>query len=308
MSNLAHRGIAFILAALLQGALAFAGPLDTRLLSLVPSGSQIVGGTTAPIDDHQRGAFLVFARANTLDLEDFFSLVGSDSSRRIDQLVFAASAVRDVGNPEHSLLVFGRFDARGVRESARTTQKLYRGIPMMIVHPFDRERSILPHDRLLAIIDSRLVLFGTPSSVEQEVDRYLDGATIDDSLLEKLRTLRNRDETWCVISSLLFGRQIQRVLRKLDPEFGSIDANTESILFGIHYGRQIEFEYVIHGRHNLEELAVLSEPTGRTMFVAEDDPFAPGFSDAIAEGRDERRSVRMSRAHYEKCLADLKLY
>ena len=52
-------------------------------------------------------------------------------------------------------------------------------IPVLQVDPFEREQSNLPDKRLLAIIDSHLAIFGTVSSVEQEIDRYLTAAAPD---------------------------------------------------------------------------------------------------------------------------------
>lgn len=279
-------------------------PPDPRLLSLVPPGSQIVAGTAAPLSDSHRGHFLIFTRANTLDVEDFFSLMGADPSLEVRQVIFAASAETSGASPEHSLLVIGHFDANRLHRSARTSSiaKKYHGVGLLIVHPFERERAILSQDRMLAIVNSSLVIFGTPSSVEEEIDRYLSRAAADASIMQKLNQLRNQDETWCLISPLPVDSQIPRVLWSLDPVFGEIDANSESLLFGIKYGRQIEFEYITNTRPVLQAVPPSSHSFDR-MFSSAGSSLSLASNSSAQPG--DRRVVKVSKARYERWLATL---
>lgn len=291
--------------ALLAGAVSFAVPPDPRLLSLVPPESEIVGGAVGPLQERHRGNFLIFTRANTLDLEDFFSLVGADASYEIHEVIFAASAGHGGASPEHSLLVSGHFDADRLYRSARSTSVTsdYRGVGVVVVHPFERERAFLHDDRLLVIIHSRLAIFGTPSSVQQEIDRYLSGTAADASIIQKLSQLRNENETWCLISSLLLDAEILQVLRNLDPSFGEIDKNSDTLLFGIRYGRQIEFEYVVIARPGPQAEPV-SNPPAERMFNPADGSLSL-TSSGMAPGNGPRRVVKISRVRYDKWLANL---
>lgn len=250
-------GFTFVFAALLTASAGLAQPSNSLLLSLVPPESLIVAGSIAPLQEHHHGAFLIFTRANTLDIEDFFSLVGADASHEIKQIIFAASAGVDGGDPEHSLLVSGHFDTK--RTVGSTTTDRYRGLTIFVVHPFDRERALLRHDRLLAIVDSRLAVFGTARSVKKELDRFLDRTPADNSLIRRLGSLRNQDETWCLVSSPLSGSEVLLVMSKLDPVLAEIRKKSDSILFGIHCGRLIEFEYVLHVSQDAQELPGASQ-------------------------------------------------
>ncbi len=294
-------GIKLALAALLAGFPTFAQPPNPRLLSLAPPDSQLVAGAVAPIQLRNRGYFLLFARANTLDLEDFFSLVGADASNVIAEVVFAASAGKDGAYVEHSLLASGHFNSYRIYESARKTSTPgeYRGVHFIAVHPFDRERGVLDHDRWLAIIDSHLAIFGTMLSVQQEVDRLIDGSPADPVLLNRLRVLQNNDDTWCLLSSLALGAEIPRLLRKLDPAFAEINSDTNTLLYGIRFGRRVEFEYAIQGMP-AGPIKATSTPPLRGFIESANTRYSPP-----EQGPALRRVVRISRSRYEKWLSDL---
>ena len=68
-------------------------PPDPRILALVPPGSRIVAGMTAPQSVGQPGSFLLVTVNNTADLEEFFALTGSDESRFIHQVILKAAAI-----------------------------------------------------------------------------------------------------------------------------------------------------------------------------------------------------------------------
>lgn len=297
-------GSALVLMALTSG-VSLAVPPDPRLLSLVPPDSQIIAGAVAPLHEHHRGNFLLFTRANTLDIEDFFSLLGADPSFEIHQVIFAASTGPGGAPPEHSLLAIGHFDTdRLYRRSANATSSAmnYHGIDVIVVPPFERERAFLGHDRLFAIIDARLAIFGTIASVQEEIDRYLTGTPPDASIVRKLGQLRKQNETWCLITSLSLGAEIARVLKSLDPAFGEIDERSNTLLFGITYGREIEFEYEMKAASSEEVLVSLS-PTEKSFLPTDGGELTSTFTKAAERG--SRRVVKISRARYDKWLADM---
>jgi hypothetical protein len=304
--TVAQTGVAFVLIALLACTVSPALPSDPRLLSLVPPDSQIVGGAVAPLQERHRGNFLIFTRATTLDLEDFFAIVGADASHEIQQVIYAASAGDDGTSAEHSLLVSGHFDTDRVYRFAKATSTTrdYRGVGVVIIHPFEREHAFLHADRWLAIIDSRLAIFGTKSSAQLEIDRYLNGTVADQSIVQKLSQLQNENETWCLISSLVLGAEIPRIMRNLDPAFGEINKNSDALLFGIRYGRQIEFEYVVDALSNPQADPVPS-PSLERLFNPSNGGSSLTSHSTMTSVRGFRRVVKISKVRYGRWLADL---
>jgi hypothetical protein len=71
--------------------------------------------------------------------------------------------------------------------------------------------------RWLAVIDSTVALFGTISSVQQELDRHLAGSAVDPSLMQKLVRLRRDDATWSVLGTVKCNDEVKRVLGSLNP-------------------------------------------------------------------------------------------
>jgi len=288
---------------LLSAVVVSARPPDPHLLSLVPPDSQIVAGAAAPLAGGSRGNFLIFTRANILDLSDFFSVVGADASHKIDEVIFAASARSGGANVEHSVLVSGIFDAKRIYKSElMSAGRDYHGVKVVVLRPFERERSFLKQDRWFAILDSRLSILGTISSVQLEIDRYLSATSLDTSIMQTLSSLQSKDDTWCLISSLELGAEIPLILKDLDPALSDMDQARGTILFGIRYGRQIEFEYVIN------TLAGADPGPGRLPGksfnpATRDLSFRPGSE--ISLGTRTRHVVKISRARYEKWLDGL---
>ena len=276
---------------------------DPQLLSLVPPDSQIVAGAAAPLEGGSRGNFLIFTRANTLDLADFFSVVGADASHKVNQVIFAASAQPGHANLEHSVLVSGNFDAKQIYRSESTSAtSFYHGVKVIVLRPFERERAFLMQDRWFATLDSRLSILGTISSAQEEIDRYLSGAAPDTSIVQRLSSLRSADDTWCFISSLELGAEIPRVLKDLDPALSDIDEASDTILFGIRYGRQIEFEYVVNALRG-------TDPVPGRLVGSSFNSANRGLSSArdseLSVGTGSRRVVKISRGRYDRWLEDL---
>jgi hypothetical protein len=156
----------FLLYAL--GASSFAAVrTDPRLLSLVPAGSQFVEGMHQVGPDRQTASLLLLTDGNCLDFADFFAITGSDAARLVRLVIFTASARHDGEPPEHSLIASGRFDQERIFRSAKegSNKTEYRGVPALVVSPFDRERARLSEERWFVILGLHLALFGTVASV-----------------------------------------------------------------------------------------------------------------------------------------------
>jgi len=140
----------------------------------------------------------------------------------------------------------GQFDQARIYKSALEGGAVatdYRGIPVLIIQPFERERADFHDVRWLAVVDSEVLLFGTITSVRQELDRYLSAASADPSLVHKLARMHSDDETWCVISAPGRNPEIQTTLTALDSRLAELASSADAFQFGIRYRKQVEFEY-----------------------------------------------------------------
>jgi hypothetical protein len=154
----ANRNLAMLLFPLISVAMTWASP-DPKLLSLVPPGTQIVAGMTNQVPHGRPDGFLLVGQSNAVDRSDFLSLVGVDDSRIIHQIIFAAGGADPSTSGEHSLLVSGHFDQKRIFRAAV-------------------ENGARLSD---SVIDSTVAVFGTISSVQQELDRQLAGSAVPPS-------------------------------------------------------------------------------------------------------------------------------
>jgi hypothetical protein len=221
---------------------------DQKLVSLVPPGAEVVAGMDTPPPKDQPGSFVLITHNNTVDLQDFFALTGVDSARIVHHVIFVAIHGETTQLAEHSMMAHGQFDQARIYKSAvdgGATVFQYRGIPVVEIEPFAREQAEFHDSRWLAIVDSDLLLFGTISSVRQELDRHLDRRAADPLLDHKLSHLRHDDETWCVLSSTSRYPEIQKSLSDLDPKLAELVGTADDFQFGIRYRKQVEFEYEV---------------------------------------------------------------
>lgn len=223
---------------------------DAKLLSLVPPAAHVVAGMSAPMHGGQPSSFLLITHNNLVDLNDFIALSGADGSRVLEQVIMISSEGLRGATAEHSLLASGHFDQALVLRSAYRSggganATEYRGIPILAIQPFARERGTFNDVRWLAMMDSNLALFGTIASVQQELDRYLARSVADPSLVRKLARLRRDDATWCVTTLPDHNNEIQSAFETIDSRLADILRGGDTIQFGIHYGRQVDIEYEV---------------------------------------------------------------
>ncbi len=219
---------------------------DRELIAMTPPGAQVVAGINAPPSRDQPDQFVLITHNNIVDFQDLFALTGADNSRFIREVVFVAIA-NDAGQlNEHSLLASGHFDQKRVYRSAvegGAALTEYRGIPVLVIQPFARERRSFNDVRWLAVLDSNVLLFGTIDTTRRELDRYVDRSLADPSLLARLAHLRDKDQTWCLLLAPDQSDEIQEVLASFDPKLAKIAQSAGSLEFGIYYGKEVEFEY-----------------------------------------------------------------
>jgi hypothetical protein len=225
-----------------------AAPPDLKLIALVPPGAQVVSGISVLPHELQPDYFVLATLGNAVDLQDLLALYGADGSRSIRQIVFVAIADGDGELREHSLLASGHFDQARIYKSATESGAIladYRGMPVLEIKPFARERDSFKQVRWLAVLDSNVLVFGTVPTLRRELDRYSDRRPPDSSLLNRLGSLRSKDQTWTLLSPPTRDAEIRKLLSTLHPELTEIAQSDRALELGIHYGRRIEFEYEI---------------------------------------------------------------
>jgi hypothetical protein len=241
-----NRTLAVLFFLLISVEMLSAAPPDLALLSLVPPGAQIVAGITNRPSPGKPGSFLLMTRNNVIDRNDFISLAGVDDSKIIRQMIFASGGSDTSESGEHSLLISGHFDQARIFKAAvdnGATVTEFRGFRVLVQHPFERELGTFKDVRWLAVIDSKVALFGTMFSVQQELDRHFTGSAVDPSLMQKLDRLRRDDATWSILGMFKFDDEIEHALGSLDPILATLVHAGTSFLFGVRYGKKIEVEY-----------------------------------------------------------------
>jgi hypothetical protein len=243
------RTFAMLLFPLIAVEMVSAAPVDPKLLSLVPPGTQLVAGVSYQTPTGHLESLLVMGPDNLLDRCDFISLAGVDDSKVIRQMIFAdgGSAPSTLG--EHSILVSGRFDQTRIFKAAVSngaTVTEFRGFRVLVQQPFERELGTFKDVRWLVVIDSKMALFGTRFSIQQELDRYLDGSAVDPLLMQKVSRLRPDDATWSVVLGVFNADdELEQVFRSLDPALANLIHDRKPFQFGIRYGRKVEVEYEV---------------------------------------------------------------
>jgi len=139
----------------------------------------------------------------------------------------------------HTLHIFEAARENGASES------MYLGVPVLVVQPLKRDKGISDDVRWLAFIDSQIAVFGTTSMVHEELGRYLARSPADTWLMWRISRLRSTDQSWCVLISAVYRRElVRRTLTALDPVLVQQPDHTEDgLVMGIHFGRRVEIDY-----------------------------------------------------------------
>ena len=236
---------------------------DQTLLSLVPPGAQIVAGVTNATAPGKPASFVLTSHKTVLDRSDFLSLAGVDDSMRIHQMILVTGCTGERASGEHSLLVSGHFDQARIFKSALqngATATEFKGVRVLVQHPFERELGTLKDVRWLAVIDSNLALFGTAFSIQQELNRHLARSEADPSLVQRVAHLRRDDTTWSILDVFNDDDGIEHLLGSLDPILAKLVHEGTSFLIGVRYGKKIEVEYEATQRSNAAAQTISNSP------------------------------------------------
>jgi hypothetical protein len=279
---------------------------DPRLLSLVPPGAPFVAGLSAPSAPGRPGSYLVATHNNTVDFRDFISLSGVDDSLFIRQLVLVAAADDKGILTEHSLLVSGHFDQARIFKSAvenGAEVSEFKGIRVLVLRPLERDRGTFNDVRWLALIESDIAVFGTVTMVQQELERHLAHSVADPALMQKLARLRRDDEAWCVIAAFVHNYETRRALGSLDPMLADPAHDGEAFKFGLHFGRQVEFEYEITPA-STAGTGIISDSLAQSLAGLKKGSTLLPRADAISGSNTIRGVIKVSMARYSAWLAE----
>jgi hypothetical protein len=281
---------------------------DPRILSLVSPHAQILSGMRASPSGGQTDSFLVITHNNRLDIEDFTAMSGVDSARSIHEVLFEATPDENGKLSTHSLLVSGRFNRERIYQSAVSngaTLSQYRGIDLLIVEPFLRERHELGEKRWLAIPDANVALFGTVSNVEHELDRYLSHSPVESIFLKPLARLNGEDETWSMLLASEASARTPNALKSMEPTLPDLIPLGGTLEFGIRYGSHVVFEYDVSASSEADVESTLHSLSrvlsGSTSNVSS---FLASPTNRPADG-SVHGVVKLSRAKYDAWLAEI---
>jgi len=280
---------------------------DPLLLSLIPHGTQILAGISAPHSKDQSHQLPVFTRVHAVDLGDFEALMGVDDGRIMHQ-VFLVAGQEDPHSPiEHSVLAVGRFNQDRVYKAAiQNGARLrdYRGIAIIELPPFSRNEPLLRDIRWMAILRSNLALFGTIASIREEIDRYEDHTPADSWLIERLARLRRDDSTWYLLPRLFEGDQARPTLAALSPHLLDEALQGAALQFGIRYGSRIRLDYEFTGVDSEAEQSMSAAQAAIESRRQDVWTFVP-TSESRESGGSLRGVITISKQRYDGWISDV---
>ena len=303
----ANRALAMLLFLLVPAAMTWASP-DPRLLSLVPPGTQIVAGMSNPMLHGRTDGFVLMSNEDVVDHRDFISLVGVDDSLIIDQMLFVAGGSDTSKSGEHGLLMSGHFDQARIFKAALengASVSEFRGIRVLVQQPLARELGTFKDVRWLALIDSTVALFGTISSVQQELDRHLAGSAVDPSLMERLARLHRDDATWSVLGAVKPNDQVKHVLGSLDPTLSNLVQDGDSVQFGVRYGKKVEVEFEITSPSSASTQTTSNSLTQSLIGANLERSLLPHHQDMTADSASVRGVVKVAMTRYKAWLVEV---
>jgi hypothetical protein len=226
----------------------FGSPLNSRLLSLVPPGAQIVAGFENHSGRASHGRLLLTTHNNRLDLEDFESLTGVDSKRVFNEIIEVAAAPAGGALSEHMLLAGGRFDRQVIFRSIEMNGAAsfhYQGEPVLLIRPLTRERGDMLDPRWMVILENRICMFGTRGLVKQALRRYFEHAVPDSALEERLRLLRRDVSSWNV---LVPSAKNQSNLQFAQPRsaWAQLQQDADVLMVAARFGSSIRVDFSIY--------------------------------------------------------------
>ena len=263
-----------------------ASPLNSKLLSLVPSGVGIAAGFENYADPHRHGQMLLSMHSNRLDLADWLSISGVDTKRSLDEGIEIASASEEGGLlTEHLLLVVGKFDRSRIFRSVELNgaqRSESAGEPVMIIQPFTREKEEMQDVRWLLILDNRIGMLGTPFLVKQALLRYHTHADADQDLVEKLSQLPHDVSSWNVLVCPAAERP--NIYMHAGSRWSGLVENSDVLMVGTRFGSKIRVDFRVHADRGY----------GAEFFKRKLAAFEQMFASVMGGGAKKRRAAKVS--------------
>jgi hypothetical protein len=248
---------------------ALAAPRNSILLPLVPPGAEIVSGIANPETPGASGRLLLVTDNNNRDFEDCLALLGIDGGRSIEQVIEAAASPFSRDRSEYVLLLAGSFNHFSIYKAALengATSLVHDGVSLLAISPFQRQQRQFNRVRWLAILDERILIFGTPAKVSDALDRHAHNEQTDPVLARRLGQIHADVDSWTVIALQppLLERHLADYLLSEGCRAELKDA--DELAVGIHYGPLDRVYFAFHKLEGSESAGPL--PTGAQLFPA----------------------------------------
>ena len=256
---------------------AFASPLNSRLLSLVPPGAGIVAGFENHVGPLSHGRLMLTTHNNRLDLDDFQAICGVDNKRILDEVIEVAAAPAGGSLSEHMLLVAGQMDRarifRSLEENGAESVK-FLGERILLIKPFTREEGDMLDTRWLAILDNRIAILGTPWLVQKAIRRYADHAVPDSVLEERLTLLRPDVTSWNV---LVGAQESTHPISFAQPHsaWAELQQDADVLMVAARFGSKIRVDFSIHANSG----------HGREFFTRKAEVFTVALADPLSDAK-----------------------
>jgi hypothetical protein len=221
--------------------------VNFKLLSLVPPGAEIVAGFQNPHDPTvPTGRVLLTTHNNRLDLDDWVSLTGVDTTKVFDEVIEVAMSSDDVELKEHLLLVAGHFDRARIFKAAEENGAAHvscEGETGLLIKPFAREEGDMMDTRWLIILNDQTGIFGTPAMVQLALQRYAGHYLPDPALAERLARLRSDITSW----NVLLPHSKTKEMGFVQPHgaWSQLLDGADLVIVGTHFGSRIRMDILV---------------------------------------------------------------
>ena len=235
---------------------ASAAPKDSKLISMVPPGAQIVSGFENK-PNKVGGPLLMTTVNNVLDLDDLRSLSGVDPKRGFSEVIEVTFAPAGTALNEHLLLSAGKFQREAIFRAAQlngATSVQYLAETVLVVEPFSREKAQMKDTRWLAILDDKIALFGTPWMVQQALNRFENRTLPDPILMTRLALFRHDVDCWNVLTSL--PRLQQNVFVQSRSPLSALFDGAELMMVGVRFDSKVRVDFMLHASQDPASLDV----------------------------------------------------
>jgi hypothetical protein len=256
----------------------FSSPLNSKLLSLVPSGAELVGGFENHPDGRRAGRLLLATRNDRVDLDDWQALAGVDSKRVIDEVIEVAAASSTGRLTEHLLLVAGKFDREKIFHAAELNgaeRGQYEGETILLIKPFAREQHEMLDTRWLMILNNRIAMLGTQPMVQKALYRYTTHADIDMPLMERLSQMRPDVSSWNVVVG---SAKVENSLNLTQPNsmLTRLIKGAAVLMVGTRFGHKIRVDFSLLNAGS--ETSLSNQKTASFSDVFAKEPTFPSAS------------------------------